>query len=639
MGQGGPSVEEEQLEALAAAVVDAADAAGIGFFVTVDRDGEPHTLYASAALRALSGYSRAELLEMPTLMLGSPETVAHMRQRREQRSRGEKLPSSFESVLLSKHGTRVPIQVSVSEVELDGQPLAVTFVVDITLRKRAQEALQRSEKRFRRLIESVPEAVWILDCQGLVYANPAAVRLFGYERIEDILGLDPAKIVHPEEVKVVRHRAQAILRDDERLPPHEYRVVRRDGREMVVEVSSIAMEYEGRRAVLSFGRDVTERKQIEGQLLQAERLAALGLLAGGMAHAINNPLTYVLLNLEHLSRKLPALAEDLSDLPETLVRLKEAHHGAERVAGVIRQMRTLSRADEQVRAPVDVRRVIDAAVAMVGNEIRHRGRLVTEYGEVPPVYASTAPLEQVFLNLLVHAAQALPEGAQGEVRIVVSSGGADQIVVEVSHTGSGLTGDQAERWLQPLVTESGTLGLSVCYGIVTGLGGDLRVQARGNKTTFRVTLPAAGRTETTSSPPSNPEPVPSAPRSPRARVLVIDDDPGVGRALRLMLEHEHDVTCFVSGREALQQLLRDSSYDIVFCDLMMPELSGMDLFQALKLNRPGVEQKIVFMTGGAFTQEAERFLAQVKRPHVEKPFNMLALRRLVRRAARPAGAV
>lgn len=635
MGQIGHGAEEDRLEALAAAVVDAADAAGIGFFVTSSEAGEPHTLYANAAAQAISGYSAAELLEMPTFALGAPEAIEQIRLRREQRGRGEHPPGSFESTLLRRDGTRVPIQISVSDVELDGRALAVTFFVDITPRKHAQEALRHSEERFRRLIESLPEAVWILDRQGVAYANPAAVQLFGYERFEDIQGLDPANVVHPEEAKLARHRGHALLGRDERLPPHEYRVIRRDGREMVVEVSSIAMEYEGRRAVLSFGRDVTERKQIEGQVLQADRLAALGLLAGGMAHAINNPLTYVLLNLDHLARKLTTLAEDPRYLPEALVRLKEAYHGAERVAGVIRQMRTLSRADEQVRAPVDVRRVLDAAVAMVGNEIRHRGRLVTDYGDVPPVYASAAPLEQVFLNLLVHAARALPEAAQGEVRLVVKSGGAEHVVVEVSHNGSVPDAEGVNRLSEPFARESGALGLSVCYGIVTGLGGDLRVETRGDKTTFRATLPVARRVEGNAKPPPSSEPGPSFPRLSRARVLVVDDDPGVGSALRLMLESEHDVTCCTSGREALQQLLRDSSFDIVFCDLMMPELSGMDLFQALKLNRPGAEQKIVFMTGGAFTREAEHFLAQVKCPHIEKPFNMHALRRLLRGAVRP----
>jgi PAS domain S-box-containing protein len=639
--QAGHDPEDARLEALAAAVVDAAGAAGIGFFVTSSEGGEPRTLYANAAAQAISGYSTAELLGMPTLALGAPEAVQSLRARREQRARGETPPSSFESVLLRKDGVRVPVELSVSDVELDGQPLAVTFFVDITPRKRAQEALRNSEERFRRLIESLPEAVWIVDRQGVVYANPAAVQLFGYERLEDVMGVDPANVVHPEDAKLVRHRGHALLGHDERLPPHEYRVIRRDGREMVVEVSSIAVEYENRRAVLSFGRDVTERKQIEGQLLQAERLAALGLLAGGMAHAINNPLTYVLLNLEHLARKLPSLVDDSCYLSEALVRLKEAHHGAERVAGVIRQMRTLSRADEQVRAPVDVRRVLDAAVAMVGNEIRHRGRLVTEYGDVPPVYASTAPLEQVFLNLLVHAARSLPEAANGEVRILVKSDDAEHIVVEISHNGPAPEAGKY-RLSEPFPLhesrESGMLGLSLCYGILTGLGGDMRVETRGEKTVFRVTLPAANRIESKTKPPPSSEPMPSVPRASRARVLVIDDDPGVGSALRLMLESEHDVTCCTSGREALQQLLRDSSYDIVFCDLMMPELTGMDLFQALKLNRPGAEQKIVFMTGGAFTQEAERFLAQVKRPHIEKPFNMQALSRLLRSAVRATGA-
>jgi CheY-like chemotaxis protein len=116
-------------------------------------------------------------------------------------------------------------------------------------------------------------------------------------------------------------------------------------------------------------------------------------------------------------------------------------------------------------------------------------------------------------------------------------------------------------------------------------------------------------------------------------VLVVDDDPGVGRALRLMLEEEHEVTSVTSGREALRLLLREQ-YDVVFCDVMMPELTGMDLYQALRLNRPGDEQRLVFMTGGVFTAHAERFLAQIRNARIEKPFDMKSLRRLVERAVR-----
>jgi CheY-like chemotaxis protein len=150
-------------------------------------------------------------------------------------------------------------------------------------------------------------------------------------------------------------------------------------------------------------------------------------------------------------------------------------------------------------------------------------------------------------------------------------------------------------------------------------------------TVFRVCLPLDTR-EVTLPPPrpameSEPPPAPSS----RAQVLVVDDDAGVIEALRVMLEDEHDVTCMTSGREALRLLLRGERFDVVFCDLMMPEVSGMDLFEALRLNRPGQESSLVFMTGGAFTREADRFLARVPNPRIDKPFDMRSLSKILRR--------
>lgn len=627
---------DEQLETLAGAIVEAADAAGIGLLITTSRTLEPRTVYVSDAAVGIFGYSRDELLAMPTFELVAPEALDDILAIAQNNVEGTFTPA-FESTVVRKDGTHVPLELAVSQVELEGMPVAVAFLFDISQRQQAKEALRRSEDRFRTLIESAAEAVWITDGTTLTYANPAAIELFGYERLDEVLGKPTLDFVHPQDRPAVQERVRAMLGRGEELPPHEYRVRRRDGGMMTLEVSSIGTEYEGRRVLLSFGRDVTERKQYETQLLQADRLSALGMLAGGMAHAINNPLTYVLLNLEHLGRRLPGLADHKSYLGEAMVRLREAHHGAERVASVVRQMRAFSRSEGDGATDVDVRRVLDAAVGMVGNEIRHRGRLVTRYEDVPAVHATEARLEQVFLNLLVHAAQSLPEGeaGKGKVEIITRVEPPDYVVIEVSDNGPALEPEQVERVFEPFSPrgEQTGIGLSVCHGIVEALGGSMQVESeQGRGTTFRVTLPSSASERTGSTPAPHPDSAPSSPQPARARVLVVDDDPGVGSALTIMLEDEHEVTCRTDAQEALRLLLRDNSYDIVFCDLMMPDVSGMDLFEALRLNRPGEERKLVFMTGGAFTPEAKRFLSKATNLRIEKPFNLKELRRLVRRA-------
>lgn len=622
--------EGKQYRALADAIVAATDAAGIGLVITRMSGPEPVNVYVSDAAARILRRTKRELLG-PAFAFTPPEELPRMRELGDLARRREPVPLQFETEVEAPLGVRVPIEVSISHVASRDELTAVTFIIDITERRQAEQALLRSEASFRQLVETAPLPVWIADRQGLAYANAAAGALFGFDDVHELLGVDPRRFVHAEDLPVLERRARAMLRRRERLPPYEYRAQRRDAAWMIVEVSSIAVEYHDRPAILSFGRDVTERRQLEAQMLQADRLAALGALAGGMAHAINNPLTYVLLNLDHVAKLLPALQAGSPGVDELLARLDEAHQGAERVAEVVKQMRAFSRADEHARGPVDVRRVLDGVVGMLGNEMRHRGELVVSYSEVPHVTANPARLEQAFLSLLLHAAQALPGDGDGEVRITVKADGSERVIVEVLHTSRGRAPDASAEQAPP------ELGIGICRNIISALGGSVHsVALDGGGTLFRVSLPASGSAMAPArSPAPSESSIPPPARTLRARVLVVDDDPGVGRALRLMLEEEHEVTSVTSGREALRMLLKEQ-YDVVFCDVMMPELTGMDLYQALRLNRPGDEQRLVFMTGGVFTPNAERFLAQVKNPRIEKPFDMKSLRRLVERAVRLA---
>jgi nitrogen-specific signal transduction histidine kinase len=395
-------------------------------------------------------------------------------------------------------------------------------------------------------------------------------------------------------------------------------------------------------AVLSFGRDVTLRKRAERSRLQADRLSALGLLAGGMAHALNNPLTYVVLNLDHVQRRLPLLAYDSAELADMMARLAEAREGAERMATIVRRMRNFARADESSTRPLDLRHVLESVVELVGHEVHHRGRLTTHFENVPQVVANESKLEQICLGLLLFAAQMLPDDAplRHAVRLNLESDERHFAVLEIVCEGCELDASMVEQLFDPFAQggESSPkgFGLSVCSSLIEQLGGHLVAEPLpGTGLLLRTTIPCLSvprpsESSLTSRPPSS---VPGLRRG-RARLLLVDDDPGVGKALHQLLEGEHDVKCFESPQAALQELLNERGYDLVFCDLMMPKLSGMDLFEVLRYNRPGYEAKLVFMTGGAFTPAATRFLAQVPNQRIEKPFSLSILQRLIQRALR-----
>ena len=607
---------------LAAAVVDAAGALGTGL-VVVERTDRDRIVFASPEIARLTGYAAQELAGSdPARIFG--ETPLPWTQP----ASDPESSSPTEATILRQDGDAMPVEIAISSAGSDERRRWVAFVADLSDRRAKEHQLYRADTRFRTLVDAAPIAVWVLDRDLVRYGNASALLLFGLGSVGSKLpeALDPRSLLHPDEVPLFEKRTFAMLALGQSVPPCEYRVRRFDGEPMVIEVSSVAGTFDGRPAVFSFGRDVTERRRMEAQMLQADRLGALGLLAGGMAHAINNPLTYVLLNLNHVAGQLERIPEDSTVLSEALVRLTEARDGAERVASVVRQMRALSRADEREKGPITVADVIKNAAGMVGNEIRHRGTLHMQLGEVPTVYGNAGRLEQVFLNLFVLAARSLPEhGVRGVVDLRLSQD-RENVVTELT---SATSADApADATLSRLGERS---GLSLCEGILRAMGGSLQIETAPQSIVYRVTLPADSQRVVMPAPRPRTDSEPPAALGFRARIMVIDDDPGVVAALRVMLEDEHDVTCMASGRDALQTLLRGGDYDVIFCDLMMPDVTGMDLYEALRLNRPGRERRLVFMTGGAFTPDASRFLRTVPNPRLDKPFDIRRLSKLLRK--------
>ena len=268
--------------------------------------------------------------------------------------------------------------------------------------------------------------------------------------------------------------------------------------------------------------------------------------------------------------------------------LSEARVGAQRMRDIVRDVKIFSRAEEDVRAPVAIGRVLRGALSLAGSEIRHRARVAVEVAEMPPVLASESRLSQLFLNLLVNAAQAIPEGHadQNLIRVTVGRGAGGEVVVEVSDTGCGIPPAHLKRLFDPFFTTKaagiGTgLGLPICHGIVTDLGGEIDVASEpGKGSTFRVTLPASVAAP---APPLPSPPPPAAGRSAparRGRVLVVDDEPLFCRMAERALGLDHDVVV-AQAPDALRRLRAGERYDVVVTDLVMPVLTGMELYEEI----------------------------------------------------------
>ncbi|MEI9941456.1 MAG: PAS domain S-box protein [Pseudomonadota bacterium] len=627
--------EQAELFEIIAAACDSAELAVV---ITVSDTEPPQNLFLNPGAERLLGYSAAQFRTLSTWDWLAPEEVPRMQTMREAYLRGEELPQPLETTILSGAGERIDVEVLQSRTTLNDRTLNVAFLFDISARKRSELALRQSEERFRALIDGAPDGIAILRGPQIAFLNAAAARMLGAESPEAALGVPITDFFHPEDAKLAASRIGQLYRTGEHHPdPAEYRSRSRDGQELSVEISAIPTEYQGKPAVLAFARDVTERKAIQARLVEADRLAALGVLSAGIAHEINNPLAYLLLNLEFLSRELPGLASDPSKLDALMVRVRDAFHGAERVASIVRDLRTFARADEGIRGPVDVQSALESALNIAGSEIKQKATLVRDYEPVPPVDANPNRIEQVLLNLLLNAAQSLSghETPGHEVRARLRSA-RGQVSIMIEDTGSGIPEALLGKIFDPFFTTKpvgvGTgLGLSICRSIVRGLGGEITVSSTlGRGSRFTVTLPASkSRLPPKSVPPRSPSPPPQK----RGQILIVDDEISVSRTLRALLQSEHDVVLTSGGAQALTAIAEapGAGFDVIMCDLMMPGMSGMELYERIRQEHPGLEARIVFMTGGVSMDRAREFLATTVNLTFEKPFDFDRLRRTLRR--------
>jgi signal transduction histidine kinase len=410
-----------------------------------------------------------------------------------------------------------------------------------------------------------------------------------------------------------------------------------------------AIERELREAAMR-----AERRRIQEQLLISERMASVGTLAAGVAHEINNPLAVVVGNLQIIAQDLQTLAREVEGFPDavrkelgdrftrlasTLTSTRsstaDAEEAGERVRTIVRDLRVFSRSQEDRREAIDVHTVLESSLRMARNEIRHRARIVRQFGEVPKVDANEARLGQVFLNLIVNASHAIPEGKTDANAITITTRRAgDMVAVDVADTGGGIAPEVLPRIFDVFFTTKpigvGTgLGLSICHRIVAALNGRIDVDSQvGHGTRFTVTLPPARVEHAADKSGADDAPLPAKSRA----VLVVEDEAAIGRTLQRLLV-PHRVTVSNRAREALQRITAGERYDVILCDIMMPELTGMDFYRQLREFDPALSDRVVFMTGGTFTESARTFLESVPNHYVDKPMNVARLRLLIEETA------
>jgi PAS domain S-box-containing protein len=505
--------------------------------------------------------------------------------------------------------------------------------LEITDRYEAERALREAEERHRQILDALTDWVFVKGPHSkIVWANRAFREGYGMSN-EQLQGMIDAPFNAPDYTQqYVKDDAQ-VFSSGKMMEIAEERVTRHDGKVLTVNTVKAPIFDANGNVVMTVGvsRDITERKQLEAKLKLADHMASLGTLAAGVAHEVNSPLASIIANLDMLCEELRRGASGTG----VLELATHARDGAERVRKIVRGLRTFSLSEDGPLKAIDLSAVIEASINLTWNEIRNRGRIIRDFAVTLPIRADETRLAQVFINLLLNAAHALDEASadSNEIRIRTYIDAARRVVIEFQDTGAGIPAAMLPRIFDPFYSTKAIgagmgLGLSICHGIVTGLGGQLSCESElGKGSVFRVALPASLEPELAPTP-AVPKP---AKEARQGRVLIIDDDPMVGACLGRALQREHEVVKLSSAHEALERIGAGERFDAIFCDLMMPVMTGMEFYASLRVTSPEHCERIVFITGGAFSSGARTFLEQAHVQWLEKPFDIDRVREAARR--------
>ena len=491
---------------------------------------------------------------------------------------------------------------------------AVAAQVTIALQNvRLLTLLSAGKREWEQMVDAIGSAVCIVDDRGTVHRANRTFATLVNTPVTALAGQSWQMLLPPgwwdalgRLLDAEGQGAPCELRDDRRL--------------FVATAIPIGGDTGDERAAVLVLEDHTERRRLQEQLVQSEKMSAIGQLISGVAHELNNPLASVLGFADFLIESgevPPALDEPLRVIQQE----------SQRAASVVKNLLTFARRQDQGRRPVAVGEVLARTVTLLRNQlIQLRAEPVLEVADgLPEVLASPNQLQQVFVNLINNAAQAIAATGRPGTVTVRARAWLDGVAVDVADTGPGVPPQIAERIFEPFFTtkregEGTGLGLSICQGIVKEHGGRLSLQSTGRPgATFTVELPAAPAAVAGAAAPAAQAPV-------HARVLVVDDEPHIRHYMRATLEAwGHTVEVAADGQDGLQRAL-GGDYDLIFTDVRMPGLGGREFFETLRTRAPDAAARVVFATGDTISGDTLALLEQSGRPVLHKPFKLAELR-------------
>ena len=587
-------------------------------------------IYANPAAHALFGVAQGELAGCSVDDLIPPESRGEVAMRHARATAGE--PQHYETEVLGPGRERRVVLVRSAPLREGGAITgSIASLLDITEERRARDARAESDARYERLVETAADAIFTVDREGRFTSVNRTMEHVMERKKEDLLGHHFRETLLPATVVVAEQLFQDMLQGKRGRMDLGYPMGNGETRYGSITTAPIIENGQVMGAV-GIMRDVTEGRRLAEQLLQREKLAAIGQLVSGVAHELNNPLAGIMAFAQLLQGT--GATPDQHDALETIQR------EAKRAARIVANLLLFARQRNPERTETDLNQVLRDTLELRRYVLRtQQVEVVTDLDEsLPRTWADAFQLQQVALNLITNAEQAL-HAHRGPKRITLATRRRDGMLeMSVSDNGPGIPATQLDQLFNPFFTtkpvgEGTGLGLSISDGIVRQHGGTILVESRpGEGATFTVMIPHAPKPAAADAPPA---PVATPPGPPRA-FLLVDDETAIRAALAIHLRRDgHQVDAAESGREALD-LLGRKRYDAIFLDLRMPDLSGIELYARLRERDTRHAERVVFATGDVEAEGAREFLRASGRPYLAKPFMLGALSELLEQVARDA---